>query len=111
MPFFRRAHAPGGTFFFTLVTENRAPILCDDSWRKILHDAIADSASRRPFTLIAMVLLPGHLHMLMSLPQEDSDFSTRLSGIKAYFTHHFLACGGEEQSRDPSRLRKRRRGI
>ncbi|HEV8605279.1 MAG TPA: transposase [Tepidisphaeraceae bacterium] len=111
MPSFRRAHAPGGTFFVTLVTENRARILCDDSSRKLLHNAIVDSASRRPFTLDAIVLLPDHFHMLMTLPHNDANFSTRLSGIKSYFTHQFLASGGDEQSRDISRIRKRRRGV
>src|SRR4051812_46933025 len=100
MPSFRRARSPGATYFFTLVTEDRAPFLCDDSPRKILHDAIVDSASRRPFALDAMVLLPDHLHLLLTLPLDDADFSTRIASIKANFTRNYLASGGREQSRD-----------
>ncbi len=111
MPDYRRLFRPGGTYFFTLLSENRAPILCDDLSRSILHNAILDAARRRPFTLDAIVLLPDHLHMVMTLPQKDSNFSTRISGIKAYFTHHYLASGGNEQSREISRIRKRRRGV
>lgn len=111
MPTFRRAFSPGGTYFFTLVTENRAPILCDDLSRKLLHNAIATCATRGPFTLDAIVLLPDHLHILMTLPHNDTDFSTRISAIKANFTHNFLASGGSEQSRDATRIRKRRRGV
>jgi len=111
MPFFRRLFRPGGTYFFTLVTENRAPILCDDLARKILHDAIATCAKRYPFSLDAIVLLPDHLHMLLTLPANDPNFSTRISAIKAHFTHHFLASGGPEQPREQSRIRKRRRGV
>jgi putative transposase len=111
MPFYRRLFRPGGTFFLTLVTENRAPILCDDPSRKILHDAITTAAKRRPFSLDAIVLLPDHFHMLITLPENDSDFSTRISAIKAQFTHHFLASGGQEQPREQSRIHKRRRGI
>jgi putative transposase len=111
MPLYRRLFRLGGTYFFTLVTENRAPILCDETSRTILHDAIATCAKRRPFSLDAIVLLPDHFHMLITLPGSDSDFSTRISAIKAHFTHHFLAAGGQEQTREQSRLRKRRRGI
>ena len=31
MSHFRRAYVPGGSFFFTVVTERRAPILCTDT--------------------------------------------------------------------------------
>src|SRR5678816_3269059 len=111
MPTYRRLFHPGGTYFFTLVTENRAPILCSDSSRKILHDAIATCAKARPFSLNAIVLLPDHLHLLITLPENDSSFSIRISSIKAHFTHHYLASGGQEQLRQDSRLRKRRRGV
>src|SRR5438552_1488608 len=111
MPFYRRLFRSGGTFFFTLVTENRAPILCEDLSRTILHDAIATCANRPPFSLDAIVLLPDHFHMLITLPENDADFSTRISAIKAHFTHHFLASGGTEQVREQSRIRKRRRGV
>ena len=111
MPHYRCLIRPGGTFFFTLVTENRAAILCEDTARKILHDAIADCASRRPFALEAMVLLPDHAHLMMTLPDGDSDYSTRIAGIKATFTRGYLAAGGSEQPRSASRQRKRRRGI
>jgi putative transposase len=111
MPYYRRAHIPGGTFFFTLVTENRAPILCDDLARTVLHSAIADCAQLRPFVVNAIVLMPDHLHMLVTLPEDDADFSTRLAFVKARFTHDFLACGGTEQLRSASRLAKRRRGV
>jgi len=111
MPLYRRLFRPGGTYFFTLVTENRAPILCHHASRKILRDAITSCAKRRPFSLDAIVLLPDHLHMLITLPEKESDFSTRISAIKAHFTHYFLASGGQEQTRDQSRIHKRRRGI
>jgi putative transposase len=111
MPSYRRIHCPGGTFFFTLVTEARAPILCTELARPLLHAAIAQCARVRPFTLKAIVLLPDHLHLLMSLPPDDADYSTRLASIKAAFTHAYLAAGGVEQPRSNARLRKRRRGV
>jgi putative transposase len=111
MPDYRRAYRPGGTFFFTLVTEDRARILCEEPARKILHRAIAECALTRPFMLEAMVLLPEHLHALMTLPPGDSDYSTRWAFIKARFTHEWLESGGAERPRTGSRIFNRRRGV
>ena len=111
MPDYRRAFEPGGTYFFTLVTEGRAPILCTDLARPILHRAIAECRRSRPFDLEAMILLPDHLHTLWTLAPGDSDFSTRLAAIKARFTHDWLEAGGAEQRRTGSRIHGRRRGV
>jgi putative transposase len=111
MPNFRRRHVSGGTYFFTLVTENRQPILCTETARSILHRAIDDCRRDRPFDAVAMVLLPDHLHAIWTLPEGDADFSIRWARIKAQFTREWLAHGGSEQSRSASRLQQRRRGI
>jgi putative transposase len=111
MPDYRRAFQPGGTFFFTVVTEGRAPILCTDTGRTILHDAIAECMRTRPLSLDAIILLPDHLHTQWTLPPGDSDFSTRWAAVKSRFTHDWLASGGAEQSRTGSRVWNRRRGV
>jgi putative transposase len=111
MPNYRRRHAPGGTYFFTVVTENRQPILCTDLARPILRQAIADCLRERPFDPVATVLLPDHLHAIWTLPEGDEDFSTRWAKIKAQFTREWLDQGGQEQDRSPSRMLQRRRGV
>jgi putative transposase len=47
----------------------------------------------RPFTVEAIVILPDHLHAILTLPPGDSDFSGRWRRIKAYFTHRLVAAG------------------
>jgi putative transposase len=111
MPNYRRAHVPGGTFFLTLVAENRAPLFNEERARRFLHDAIAHCARRRPFRLDAVVLLPDHLHLMLTLPPDDADFSIRVASIKSALTRAYLAAGGAEQPRSASRVRKRRRGV
>ena len=111
MPDFRRAFQPGGTFFFTVVTEGRAGILCDDLARSILRTAIDECRKTRPFRLDAMVLLPDHTHTMWTLPADDTDYATRWAAIKAKFTHDWLAAGGAEQRRTGSRVHERRRGV
>jgi putative transposase len=111
MPNYRRAIRPGGMFFFTLVTEGRAGIFSDAHARGLLHEALETCRKSRPFMIEATVLLPDHVHLLIELPDGDTDFSSRLSFIKSHFTRAFLLAGGSEQPRSTSRLRQRFRGV
>lgn len=60
---FRRANVPGGSFFFTVVTERRPPILCTDSSRVFIRTAIHECRSQWPFQIDARVL-PGNLFFM-----------------------------------------------
>ncbi|MDB5355891.1 MAG: transposase [Phycisphaerales bacterium] len=111
MPNYLRALRPGGTFFLTLVTEGRALIFGAESARTMLHDAIERCRVHHPFTLDAIVLLPDHLHILMTLPEGDGDFSVRIANVKSHFTRSYITDGGAEQARSGSRLRQRSRGV
>jgi len=78
---FRRA-VTGSTYFFTVVSHRRRPILCTEAMRATLHHGIARVRELRPFAIDAWVLLPDHLHCIWTLPEGDHDFSTRWSLIK-----------------------------
>ena len=111
MPNYRRVHSPGGTFFFTLVTHGRAPIFDDPVARRCLHESIALARRDRAFDLLALVLLPDHLHLLITLPPNDADFSTRLAAIKGRFSRSYPAAGDVEQPQSASRNRQGYRGF
>lgn len=111
MPYYRRRRRPGGTFFLTLVTEGRAPIFADDGPRALLRASIDRCRELHPFTLDAAVLMPDHLHLLVTLPPEDDDYPTRLANLKSNFTRAYLAAGGAERPRSASRIRQRTRGV
>jgi putative transposase len=111
MPNYIRAYRPGGTFFFTLVTYDRAPFLCEPLARRVLRDAIDECRNERRFTIDAFVLLPDHLHAIWTLPENDADFSTRWSIIKRRFTQMWRAAGGEAGVVSESRFNNRRRGV
>ena len=86
MPDFRRWYTPGGTFFFTVVTHRRKPILTSEEAIARLRGAFADCRKDRPLTIDAIVILPDHFHLLMTLPDGDDDYSSRLGVIKAKFS-------------------------
>ena len=86
MPNYRRADAPGGCYFFTVVTYRRQHFLTDDDCRVWLREAVLKTRQRHPFTVDAWVLLPDHLHCIWTLPENDNDFSVRWNGIKKRFT-------------------------
>ena len=108
---YRRWGVEGGTYFFTLVTHLRRPILTTELGRRCLRSAIDAIRRRRPFEIPAIVLLPDHLHAIWTLPSGDSDYSTRWRLIKSRFTQSFLASGGAEASVSPSRRKRQERGI
>jgi putative transposase len=111
MPDYVRAFRPGGTFFLTLVTERRTPVFASESARAMLGAAFERCRKHHPFVLDAIVCLPDHLHMLMTLPDGDADFSLRVGNLKSAFTRAYLAAGGVEQARSASRVRQRARGV
>lgn len=99
MPNYRRFRNPGGTYFFTVVTHRRMPILCKPDARAALRFAIERTRIRYPFRSIAWILLPDHLHCIWELPEGNSDFSTRWRLIKTRFTQ--ILSGNVEHLKPP----------
>ena len=108
---YRRNYVPGGTYFFTVVTAGRRPILTTDLGRECLREAIDEVKAKSSFTLFAIVLLPDHLHSVWMLPRDDADYSTRWRQIKEKFTRRYLERGGRETTVSTSRQKKGERGI
>jgi putative transposase len=89
MPNYRRARITGGTYFFTVVTRRRLPLLASAPAVSALRDSLAAVMARHPFTMDAIVVLPDHMHCIWTLPQDDGDFSARWRLVKTRFS---LAC-------------------
>ena len=85
---YRRAFIPGGSWFFTLVTENRRPVFAVPENVTVLREAFCSIKLKRPFVIDAIVVMPDHLHCIWTLPPGDVDFSTRWRLIKTWFTKH-----------------------
>lgn len=82
---YRRADVPGATYFFTVNAADRRGSLLTDHI-DVLRESFRLVRSRHPFEIDAIVVLPDHLHLLMTLPRDDADFATRIMLIKQGFS-------------------------
>jgi putative transposase len=81
---YRRSNTAGATYFITVnLTERRSTTLIDKI--DVLRDAFRLVKSRHTVDIDAMVVLPDHLHLLMTLPPDDANFSMRIGAIKSAF--------------------------
>ena len=101
----------GSVYFFTHVTHQRQRILTTPNARSLLRTAMEETRSKWPFEIIALVLLPDHLHTVWQLPPRDVDYSKRWHLIKARFTKSWRRAGGTEGQRNRSRQRRGERGV
>ena len=86
MPDYRRTYYPGGTYFFTLTLLQRHHNDLLIRHIEQLRKAVQTVRRAHPFKIHAWVVLPDHLHCLIQLPEDDTDFILRLRLIKANFS-------------------------
>ena len=106
MPNYRRAFVPGGRWFFTAnLLDRRSSLLIDEI--ETLREATRRTRERHPFRIDAFVVLPDHIHAIWTLPEGDTDFSTRWRLIKIVFSKAIPT------TERPSKVRRARgeRGI
>jgi putative transposase len=111
MSHYRRYFVPGGTYFFTLTADCRRPIFRSDWTLRLLGSLLRHCQLHDPVEVVAIVVLPDHLHTLWSLPPGDNRYSSRWNWIKGEFTKAFLANGGAETKRRPTLANERRRSV
>ena len=98
MPDYRRVRVPGGTYFFTInLLERRSDLLV----RHIdaLREAVGRTRRERPFRIDAWVVLPDHMHCVITLPEGDDDFSNRIKAIKIRFVRAIPATERRSRAR------------
>jgi putative transposase len=97
MPEYRRVKTEGSTYFFTVITHLRRPILTSEAVRQALREGIQRARQTLPFKIEAWVLLPDHLHAVWTLPPEDNNYASRWAIIKRQVSNRCgRQCGGRE---------------
>ena len=103
---YRRSTVAGGTFFFTVNLADRSSRLLTDHI-ELLRRSARKVQQSHPFEIMAMVVLPEHLHAIWCLNRTDCDYPLRWSLVKAGFSRAL-----ERTERiGASREQKRERGI
>ncbi len=103
---YRRQHLPGGTYFFTVnLLERRGRLLVEHVG--FLREAFEEAKRYRPFEIIAIVILPDHLHCIWRLPKGDKDNATRWRHIKSAFCKKLP----KAERISASRFKRNERGI
>ncbi len=86
MPDYRRAWHPGGTYFFTVNLLQRQDNDLLTRHIETLRSVVKSVRQRHPFQIHGWVVLPDHLHCVIELPPNVSDFATRWRLIKMEFS-------------------------
>ena len=103
---YRRNYVAGGTYFFTVnLLERKKTILVDHIDE--LRLAVRKTKIKRPFHIDGWVVLPDHLHCILTLPKNDSDYSGRWREIKKAFSKLIPS----DEYRSKTRIRRHERGI
>ena len=82
---YRRAWCQGGTYFFTVNLLERSNSLLVEH-NESLKKNIRLVKQNHPFKIHSWVVLPDHMHCVIELPVNDSDFPLRLRLIKSGFS-------------------------
>jgi putative transposase len=89
---YRRNFTAGGIFFFTVtLADRRSRALVEHI--ESLRSALRTTQTERRFAIDAIVVLPDHLHTIITLPSGDADFSGRWRRIKGLFTRDVIQKG------------------
>lgn len=103
---YRRWRVRGGTYFFTVTLLERGSALLVEQI-EALREAVRRTRAERPFHIDGWVVLPDHLHCMITLPPGDDDFANRIKAIKIRFVRALPAT----ERRNAARVRKGERGV
>ena len=82
---YRRSRIKGGCYFFTINLLDRKKQLLTENI-DLLREAFRTVKQQKPFHIDAIVILPDHLHCVLTLPKNDDDYSGRWRAIKKIFS-------------------------
>jgi len=85
---FRRYYIPNSIVFITNVVHNREPVFANEVYLNLFRQTLHNTKELHPFTMIAYVFLPDHMHLLLK-PTDASNFSKIMQSAKSYFTHSY----------------------
>lgn len=103
-----RDKTKGGTYFLTMTLSNRKSELLTKHVNEFRY-AYRLTKQNHNFELNAMVLLPDHIHMLITLAEDSDNYAVIIASIKTHFSRQIKKSASETVTL--SRMRSRERGV
>jgi len=108
MPNYKRYYSNEYTnIFITMVTNKRQPLLIDNI--QLLRFAFQETLKKYKFKIIAICVLPDHIHMIIEEP-ELKNYSNIISSIKKVFSHNINKIYKNNELSE-SRIKRKETGI
>ena len=104
---YRQSNVGAATYFFTVATYKRQPILTHSVVRAALREATKQVREKLPFKIEAWVLLPDHIHAIWTMPPNDPAFGKRWGIIKAQVSRRCAHLIETLEPRSDSRIKRR----
>ena len=92
---YKRIYLENYSYYLTVVTQNRKPILIDNI--ELLRDSFRRSKRKYNYVINAIVILPDHIHMIIT-PKNPKEYSKIIAHIKRSFTY-----GLDKKEKDDAR--------
>jgi len=86
---YRRVLIKGATYFFTFNLRNRQESLLV-SHIQLLRNAFKKTKQNYPFEIIAICVLPDHIHCILRLPSKVCNYPLIIRNIKSIFTQNLI---------------------
>ena len=74
-------------------------------------DALNHVRNYHPFTIEAYCIIPDHIHLILRMPEEDSNYAMRISLIKKRFSKQYISLYGSQLKRSISYKKRQEAGI
>ena len=104
---YRRIWQPGGTYFLTINLLQRKGNDLLIRHIQSLRESTKTVKTHHPFKIHGWVVLPEHMHCLIELPENDTDYATRIRLIKIGFSKSIP----KTERRSIVRIKRGERGI
>ena len=92
---YKRLFLDGYSYYITIITHRRLPILIDNI--EILRESFRESKQYFVYTIDAVVILPDHIHIIIT-PENMMDYPKIIQAIKYNFTKRYNKDSHIEQS-------------
>ena len=105
---YKRVFENGYSYFITIVTYHRKPILIENIG--LLRESFAYSKQRFDYRIDEIVILPDHLHMIIT-PKNAVEYPKIIASIKAYFSRYMKVDTYETLRQSKCRYEKRYKPV